>query len=176
MKRLLLLLLVLAAIPIGLSAQGTSCQTATLINNGATVSGEFDNTHTEAWYKIEVTQEGHIDLIATATGTLTLNYSNSAVYGYWDDDIRSMGIFAGGFSSTITYQSTNAGIGTYYIKISRYKGSGGYSLKNNFTPCSLANDPEPNNDYEHAGLLQSGQTAQGRLGYRNSENFTDNED
>ena len=176
MRRVLLLLLVLATIPIGLSAQGTSWQTATLINNGATVSGEFDNTHTEAWYKINVTQEGHIDLIATATGTLNLNYSNSAVYGYWDNDIRSMGIFAGGFSPTITYQSTNAGIGTYYIKISRYNGSGGYSLKYNFTPCSLANDPEPNNDYEHAGLLQSGQTAQGRLGYRNSENVTDNED
>ena len=176
MRRLLLLLLVLAAIPIGLSAQGTSWQTATLINNGATVSGEFDNTHTEAWYKIEVTQEGHIDLIATATGTLTLNYSNSYVYGYWDDDIHSLGYFGGGFSSNITYQSTNAGIGTYYIKINRYNGSGGYSLKYTFTPCSLANDPEPNNDYEHASLLQSGQTAQGRLGYRNSQNVTDNED
>ena len=176
MRRVLLLLLVLAAIPIGLSAQGTSWQTATLINNGATVSGEFDNTHTEAWYKINVTQEGKIDLIATATGTLTLNYSNSTVYGYWDNDIRRVGIFAGGFSSTITYQSTNAGTGTYYIKVVRYSGSGGYSLKYTFTPCSLANDPEPNNDYEHAGLLQSGQTAQGRLGYRNSEDFTDNED
>ena len=105
MRRVLLLLLVLAAIPIGLSAQGTSWQTATLINNGATVSGEFDNTHTEAWYKINVTQEGKIDLIATATGTLTLNYSNSTVYGYWDNDIRRVGIFAGGYNDTITYKA-----------------------------------------------------------------------
>ena len=169
-----LLLLFLLTIPIGLLAQGNTWQTATLINNGATVSGTLDNINTEDWYKIDVPQEGHIDLVATAAGNLTFTYSN--IYGFKDNDIYNRGGFSGTFTNNITYQATNTGKGVYYIKIARSGGSGSYTLKYTFTPCPLSNDPEPNNDYQHSSLLESGKTVQGRLGYCTSADVTDNED
>ena len=158
----------------GLLAQGTSWQTATLITSGSTKTGTLDNNTTEAWYKINVTQEGHVDLDVTATGTL--NFGSCTVNGYWDNEVRYYAGFNGYGSAHETSNIVNAGRGTYYIKIVRYGGSGSFSLKYTFTACSLSNDPEPNQDYQNTSLLQSGNTVQGRLGYRNSENVTDNVD
>ena len=174
MKKLLFLLATMLATSFGLLAQGTSWQTATLITSGSTKTGTLDNNTNEAWYKINVTQEGHIDLDVTATGTLTLGSSN--VNGYWDDALRYYAGFEGYSSNHETCNIVNAGRGTYYIKIARYGGSGTFKLKYTFTACSLSNDPEPNQDYQQTSLLQSGRTVQGRLGYRNSENVTDNVD
>ena len=174
MKKLLFLLATMLATSFGLLAQGTSWQTATLITSGSTKTGTLDNNTTEAWYKINVTQEGHIDLDVTATGTLTLGSSN--VNGYWDNEVRYYAGFDGYSSNHETSNIVNAGRGTYYIRIARYGGSGTFKLKYTFTACSLSNDPEPNQDYQQTSLLQSGRTVQGRLGYRNSENVTDNVD
>ena len=158
----------------GLLAQGTSWQTATLITSGSTKTGTLDNNTNEAWYKINVTQEGHVDFDVTATGTLTFGSCN--LNGYWNDALRYYAGFDGYGSNHETCNIVNAGRGTYYIRIVRYGGSGTFKLKYTFTACSLSNDPEPNEDYQQTSLLQSGRTVQGRLGYRNSENETDNVD
>ena len=78
----------------------------------------------------------------------------------------------------MTFKATDVGVGTYYIRINRYNstGGGGYRLYYKFTPCALAADPEPNNDYEHSSLLASGSTVEGRLGYRTSDDVTDTDD
>ena len=174
MKKLLLLLTAMLATSMGLLAQGTSWQTATLITSGSTKTGTLDNNTSEVWYKINVTQEGHVDFDVTATGTLT--FGSCTVNGYWDDALRYYAGFDGYGSNHETCNIVNAGRGTYYIKIVRYGGSGTFKLKYTFTACSLSNDPEPNQDYEQTSLLQSGRTVQGRLGYRNSENVTDGVD
>ena len=170
------------ATSIGLQAQGTSWQTATLITSGSTKTGTLDDSTTEAWYKINVTQEGKIDMFATASGDLRFYPYKCALYGFKNNDTFWLGTdFTGNTGSiytadTITYQATNVGKGTYYVRITRQSGSGTYKLNCTFTPCPLANDPEPNDDYEHSSLLQSGQTEQGHLGYRTSDDVTDNED
>ncbi len=174
MKKLLFLLATMLATSFGLLAQGTSWQTATLITSGSTKTGTLDNNTSEVWYKINVTQEGHIDLDVTATGTLTFGSCN--LNGYWNDALRYYAGFDGYGSNHETCNIVNAGRGTYYIRIVRYGGSGTFKLKYTFTACSLSNDPEPNQDYQQTSLLQSGRTVQGRLGYRNSENETDNVD
>jgi hypothetical protein len=174
MKKLLFLLATMLATSFGLLAQGTSWQTATLITSGSTKTGTLDNNTTEAWYKINVTQEGHVDFDVTATGTLTFGSCN--LNGYWNDALRYYAGFDGYGSNHETCNIVNAGRGTYYIRIVRYGGSGTFKLKYTFTACSLSNDPEPNEDYQQTSLLQSGRTVQGRLGYRNSENETDNVD
>ena len=178
MKKIFLLLTVMLATTMGLLAQGTTWQTATLISSGATKSGSLDASHGEHWYKINVTTEGTINLTATASGNLLLSPGSSYVAGVKNDNTYSRGSFSGtGYGSvTITYQATDAGKGTYYIRISRYNGEGSYTLKYTFSQCSVSNDSEPNNDYEHSSLLQSGTTVQGRLGYRTSDDVLDTDD
>ena len=179
MKKLFLLLTVMLATSMSLLAQGTSWQTATLISNGQTKTGTLDNNNTVAWYKITVTQEGHVDLVATSTGTLTLS-TGSTVYGLKNDATYSRGTFTGATGTVsdvnISYHATDVGKGTYYIRIARYGGAGSFTLKYTFTPCALSNDPEPNNDYQSSSQLQSGATVQGRLGHRTSDDVTDTED
>ena len=179
MKKLFLLLTVMLATSMSLLAQGTSWQTATLINSGATKTGTLDGTTTEVWYKINVTTEGHVDLVATSTGTLTLS-TGSTVYGFKNNATYSRGSFTGATGTysdvNISYHATDVGKGTYYIRIARYGGAGSYTLKYTFTPCALSNDPEPNNDYQSSSQLQSGATVQGRLGHRTSDDVTDTED
>jgi hypothetical protein len=178
MKKIFLLLTVMLATTMGLLAQGTTWQTATLISSGATKSGSLDASHGEHWYKINVTTEGTINLTATTSGNLLLSPGSSYVAGVKNDNTYSRGSFSGtGYGSvTITYQATDAGKGTYYIRISRYNGEGSYTLKYTFSQCSVSNDSEPNNDYEHSSLLQSGTTVQGRLGYRTSDDVLDTDD
>ena len=178
MKRLLILLTAVLATSMGLLAQGTTWQTATLISNGATKTGTLDSSNGEHWYKINVTQEGTVNLTATATETLTLSTSGSYVAGLQNNNTYSRGSFSGsGYGSvTVTYQGTDMGTGTYYIRVCRYNGAGSYSLKYTFTPCPQAADPEPNDDYEHSSLLESGKTVEGRLGYRTSDGITDTDD
>ena len=178
MKKFFLLFTMMLATTMGLLAQGTTWQTATLISNGATKTGTLDSSNGEHWYKINVTTEGTVNLTATATETLTLSTSGSYVAGLENNSTYSRGTFSGsGYGSvTVTYQGTDMGTGTYYIRVCRYNGAGSYSLKYTFTRCSVSNDPEPNNDYEHSSLLVSGTTVQGRLGYRTSDNVTDYDD
>ena len=179
MKKLFLLLTVMLTTSMSLLAQGTSWQTATLINSGATKTGTLDGTTTEVWYKINVTTEGHVDLVATSTGTLTLS-TGSTVYGFKNNATYIRGSFTGATGTysdvNISYHATDVGKGTYYIRIARYGGAGSYTLKYTFTPCALSNDPEPNNDYQSSSQLQSGATVQGRLGHRTSDDVTDTED
>ena len=178
MKKLILLLTAMLATSMGLLAQGTSWQNATLINSGETKTGTLDNVTTEVWYKINVTQEGHVDFEATATGTLKFGTSNCQFYGFKNGSTYSRGYFSGSdnYVNYITYHAIDAGQGTYYIKIWRGGGTGTYTLKYTFTPCPYSNDPEPNNNYQNSSLLQSGATVQGRLGYRTSDDVTDTYD
>ena len=174
MKKLLLLLTAMLATSMGVLAQGNSWQTATLINSGATKTGTLDNTNTEDWYKITVTQEGTVQFIATPSGNLTIS-TNSNFNGLKNNSLYTRAWFAAqsSGSTTMICRATDVGKGTYYVRIYRNNGSGGYTLKYTFTPCAQSNDPEPNDDYEHSSVLQSGTTVQGRMGYRTSDDITD---
>ena len=162
---------------------------SSLIESGNTVEGRLGYVSTEGvtdtddWYRIDVPEEGQIEFIATATGTMKFYPYYSTVNGYKNNGIYSRGSFTGNTNSasqtdTMTFKATDVGAGTYYIKIHQYPGtgSGGYRLYYKFTPCPQAADPEPNNDYEHSSLLESGKTVEGRLGYRTSDDVTDTDD
>ncbi len=164
----------------GLLAQGSTWETATLISSGQTKTGSFNQNHTEDWYKINVTQEGTIDFTGIVTsGDLTLSNSSSVKGVGTNGDLYDRYYIRGKESfrdDTITLNAINVGKGTYYIKILRYGGTGSYSLKYKFTQCPQSGDPEPNNEFASASQLQSGNTVQGRLGYISSDNVTDYDD
>ena len=180
MKKLLLLFTMVLVTSMGLLAQGSTWQTATLISSGQTKTGAMGTNNSEDWYKINVTQEGTVDFTAIVTsGNLTLSNSSSVKGVSTSGDLYDRYYLKGKESfrdDTITLNAINVGKGTYYIKIDRYGGSGGYKLYYKFTPCPQTADPEPNNDYEHSSLIESGSTVQGRLGHRTSDDITDSED
>ena len=173
MKKLQLLLLLLLALPIGMLAQGSTWQAATLINNGSSGSGTLDKNNTDAWFKIEVPEEGRVQLTATPDGTLNIQYVDLC----WNDNnvMRARKTINPGKSAT-TLDLTDAGKGTYYIQVHRWDGAGSFSLFYKFTACSYANDAE-NNDTEGTGsMLSSGKPVQGRLGYLDAKDYRDNDD
>ena len=173
MKRLQLLLLMLLALPIGMLAQGSSWQTATLINNGASGNGSLDKNNTDAWFKIEVPEEGRVQLTATPDATLNIQYVDLC----WNDNnvMRARKTIRPN-TSTTTLDLTDAGTGTYYLHVHRWDGSGSFSLSYKFTACSYANDAEINDTEGKGSMLSSGMAVQGRLGYLDGKDYRDNDD
>ena len=171
MKQKLLLIVMLLAIPLGMLAQGTSWETATLIENGATVTGSLSADYNEAWYKIVVPEEGtvtvNIEAIDVPSNPDPLGFHYCNFYGNVDGHgLWNRGNFDGAFGAAATNMTaTNIGKGTYYIQVRQGRGQGQFTLKYKFTPCPYSNDAEPNNDWQHAQQLTSGKTVQGRLGY-----------
>ena len=177
MKRLLLLLMWLIAVPIGMLAQGTTWQTATTINSGETKEGSLykyeRSERNDEWYKIVVPEEGTTTFTVTPSGSLDIYWIK--VYRVENGELRERNSSGVGKAETV-FPITDMGIGTYYVQVHRYSGSGSYSLKYEFTPCPIGNDPEPNDEYEKSSLLISGKTNDCRLGYTDDTGLTDNDD
>ena len=76
MKKLLLLITLLIALPAGMLAQGNSWQEATLINDGETVKGYMDKDHEDAWYKIELPGDGRVTFVAQSDEELVIQYQH----------------------------------------------------------------------------------------------------
>ena len=72
MKKLFLLLTWLLALPIGMLAQGSTWQAATTLSSGNSGSGTLDGNTIDAWYKIEVTEDGTAELTVTPSGDLNI--------------------------------------------------------------------------------------------------------
>ena len=87
-------------------------------------------TDNEDWYRFTVNKAGDVEF--TATGTETLRFATCTVYGVRDDgSLYNKGNFSGYINSTATFSGTNYDVGTYYVRITRYDGSGGYRITYN---------------------------------------------
>ncbi|MBQ2181033.1 MAG: hypothetical protein II400_02180 [Bacteroidaceae bacterium] len=173
--RKLLLSFILLAVPLGLLAQGTTWETATAISQGGTGSGSLDKTVTDAWFKIEVPEEGTVLLTETPGGNLDIQVIDLC----WQETVnkvtsRKATWYPG--KKTGTLELTNAGKGTYYVHIHRSDGSGSFTLNYQFKACPFSNDAEPNDTEGLGDMLVSGSTVQGRLGYVDSNNKCDQDD
>ena len=175
MKRLQLLLLLLLALPIGMLAQGSSWQSATLIESGKTVSSSLDDKTTEVYYKINVPEEGSVKISFTCSGDLTMNWVDI----YWknaNNDYYSRKGSGWYPKSGTTFEMTDAGKGIYYVRAQRGGGKGTLTLSYQFTACPYSNDAE-NNDKSGSGtLLKDGVAVQGRLGYKDATDYRDCDD
>ena len=155
-------------------------QTAVQLEDGKTQYAHigydyYDSKDTEDWYKIVVPKDGQLDLVFNCNQTYELklayidfDWSNGETYnrkstGWYPDP-----------SGTLTIP--DAGPGTYYIKVARSSGHGGYTLRYNFTASSYGNDPADNDEWNKGSEIASGQTVQGHLGYRDASNYIDDVD
>ena len=156
---------------------------ASLIENETTQEGclgynYFNNTDTEDWFKIEVPDEGTVTFSATAETTLRLYYlgfHTPTVDGKNVNFRNDKNIDGGGKDTTVVYTVDNCAPGTYYIRLRRSNGYGGYKLNYVFTPNSHGLDAYDNDSWNKATVIENGATQQGRLGY-DYFNSTDTED
>jgi len=174
-KKYQLLLLLLLTASVCTWAQGSTWQTAIAINNGGTGSSTLNDKAGEAWFKIEVPEEGKVVITETLSEDLGL-YS---VVLCWVDnagsvkDRNTLGYYIG---SGKTLEVTNVGKGTYYIRAQRSGGKGTVTIAYQFTASPYANDAEPNDQEGSGAVLKSGETVQGRLGYVDAKDYLDNDD
>ena len=173
MKKLQLLLLLLLALPIGMLAQGSSWQTATLINQGGSGSGSLDKNNSDDWFKIVVPEEGKVTISLTLSSDLSIKWldylwvKNNSAYS------RTTKWYMKNGESLVV---DDAGAGTYYLHIQRDGGAGSYSLNYQFSACPYANDVEPNDENGQGTEIAVGQTIQGRIGYLDANDYRDNYD
>lgn len=179
-KQLQLLIALLLALPIGMLAQGTTWESATEIGSGGSGTATLDDKQGEAWFKIEVPQDGKVTFTQTLSGDLKMYNVNfcwwnaAAAWGRGSIENRtSMGYYP---ESGRTMEVTDVGQGTYYVQVVRNGGSGTCKLDYKFTASSYVNDEEPNDENGQGTTLANGQTVQGHLGYLDGKNYRDVDD
>ena len=62
------------------------------------------------------------------------------------------------------------------VHVHRWDGHGGYKLRYDFFANTYGNDEEPNDEAGSGGMIEIGQTIQGRLGYLDGKDYRDNAD
>ena len=136
------------------------------------------NTDNEDWYKIVVPEEGKLTFTTKTDPTLFLGYVGMytpKADGTGTDYRNDKWMSGEGKDTTVVYEVPDVSIGTYYVRVRRYSGYGGYRLTCYFTSHAAEADPEPNDTWTEAMPLKSGPTITGQLGYTYNGD-TDNED
>ena len=156
---------------------------ATFIENRTTAEGRLgydyhNSTDVVDWYKIVIEDEGALSFSTTSETTLRLSQLELYPLKADDSDVvwRAQKDMDGyEKDTTVVFTVPNASPGTYYLKLNRYNGYGGYLLKYEFTPNPHGNETLDNDTWEKAVELANGSNQPGRLGYDylNSTNVAD---
>ena len=148
-----------------------SWDTATALKSGPAVTGQLgydykDTKDVQDWYKLNVPEEGSINLTIISEKTLTIGYAEiHSLNADGTTTSRRDGKWLDNPGDTLTFTLSNCAAGDYYLYLPQRGGYGTYYLRYNFTPCSKQNDAEPNNEYTKAGEFARGTVMDARLGY-----------
>lgn len=120
------------------------------------------------WWKISLPVDGSLYVETNSTNDLDID-----LYIYDIDGTTSIASYdiSIGMKESTHHNALKAG--TYYIKAVRYRGSGSYTIFNKFVEAPYNNDPEPNDIYEHALLLNLNSETTGHIGYYQAGNYDD---
>ncbi len=156
---------------------------ALTLKSGPAVTGQLgynynNSTDLQDWYKIEVPKEGTV-VLSTTTET-TLRLGSLSIYSLneqgTDTKFRNSKDMDGySKDTTIVYTIPDMAPGTYYLRLDRWGGYGTYKLQYVHNPNAHENDPEPNDEWAQASLIESETTQEGCLGYR-FRDYTDLQD
>ena len=147
-------------------------ETAKLIKSGVDVTGHmgyyyWDDMDEVDWFKVEVPENGKVKVTITAHGDLGLSYTTLYVFDANGADHNRGSVWGGNDEVPGEFTVKDCAKGTYYIRVPRNGGQGGYTLNYVFTATSddYYDDFEPNDTWEQAHLLKRGNTLTGHLGY-----------
>lgn len=150
------------------------------ISEGSVVNGRLGDTtesgtDNEDWYKIDVPSDCDMAIISDFESILQLD--DIRVYALTENgEIYQRGFRWFNDPTVTAFTVTDLAPGCYYIRVKRYGGNGGYTLKCDFKESSYVNDDEPNDEYAAAQLIQPGRNVQGHLGYRYNDSYRDEYD
>ena len=131
-------------------------------------SGE--RTDTDDWFRLTVALPGRLSVPVEAEPSLALDARLYAANGSSVLD-RDTG---GGRSSRVVERADLAP-GTYFVRLTRVAGHGGYRLQPVFEPQPVPIDAEPNDSADEAAVLVVNQMHSGQLGYTDGS-VTDRDD
>ena len=124
----------------------------------------FDNPDVTDWYKINVPRDGKVTLTLTQHDNLDIYYMSL-------NAIDENGVMAernyidNGTNAENKIEVSDVAAGTYYVRVERYSGPGGYTLDYRFKQDEYATDVEPNNTWNSAQTLVDGEPTSAHLGY-----------
>ena len=164
-------------------AGNDSFDKATVVANGATQDGRlgygyYNDTDTEDWFRLEVPDEGSITLSITAETTLRMGSTELCTLkadGTGTNRRNGKDMDGHNMDTTVVFTIPDCAPGTYYARVSRWQGYGGYKMQYVFTPNVYGPDVAGNDTWEKASVIEAGTTQQARLGY-GYYNDTDGED
>ena len=159
---------------------------ATEITSGITQQGRlgynyYNNRDGADWYRIEVPADG--EAIFTTTTETTLRLGSLNFYPYNGERTNVSWRTAkdmDGYSkdTTVIFTLVDLAPGTYFIRLDRYTGQGGYALTYRFNPNPYWRERIDNNTFDGRLELKKGKTVYTTLGYvyyndRNTEDWYD---
>lgn len=129
--------------------------------------GYFGNQSTDYydWYRITLLEDGKLVMKTLSNESLDLDMWIYDVNG--TSQISSLDLSTGVNEQT---HRDDLAAGTYYIKVYAYYGYGAYKLTAEYTPTTLANDSEPNNEIATAVTILPDVIKTGHIGYYTNGN------
>ena len=152
-----------------------------LLESGKTIDcrlGYTDDTgltDNNDWFKFIIPEEGKIELTFDPSQENELNINWIRIYRVEDGKTVERNYSGIGREKKVV-TITDLGIGTFYMQVNRWSGHGGYTLKYEFIRVDFAGDEEPNDEWTDASLLKSGETIECKLGFKNDQGVTDDND
>ena len=153
------------------------------LKSGPAVTGQlgYENkgvTDVVDWYRIDVPKEGAIVLSTTTEKTLRLGNLEIRTLNANGDGVMyrtGKGMDGQQKDTTVVFTIPDAQPGVYYVMLNRWLGYGTYNLQYVFNPNARKSDPEPNDSWDKAPVIESDVAQEGCLGYSYS-NYTDTRD
>ena len=162
-------------------AGNNSWDNATQIETGTTTGARLgydynSSTDDKDWFKLNVPEEGAINLTICSEKTLTIGMAEiHTLKADGTETGRRTSKWLDYPDSALTFVLNNCAAGSYYLYMPLRSGYGGYTVMYDFIPCAYANDVASNDSWDNATHLENGTTVQARLGYDYS-NSMDNQD
>ena len=157
--------------------------TAVELKNGPAVTGQLGYetqgvTDVVDWYRLVVPKEGAIVLSTNTEKTLRLGNLEIRTLNAAGDGVvyrTGKGMDGQQKDTTVVFTIPDAQPGVYYVQLNRWLGYGTYHLQYIFNPNARQSDPEPNDTWDKASLIESDVPQEGCLGYSYS-GYTDTRD
>ena len=155
-----------------------------LLQDGVTLGGHMgyayapSDTDKDDWFRIDVPKDGKLTIETRTAPTLKFGYVTLNVLNADGTDVQQRNaIWRDIADSTLVWEIPDVAKGVYYLHLPHYSGYGIWHLTYRFTPSVVESDPELNDTWQTATLLNDGLRQNAHLGhYYNASTYNDNGD